>query len=275
MSQKTLQWPPVRRILPDVLAFLLGLGAAWMLQWTTTDLVWSLWLGSLVLGYVTILSTIGGGVYLGAHAVFHEAFPREHWPTAILAGSAAALFFLGFFSLHFCGFHAGHAVFLSSFFPINGLPAADFVAAFMNPILLWKTVFRHLLLPYGVFLVPAIIAERRNVFASIAGAVKAVHRGDDRRLVQDAGQWAKGRAAAMRDPFFRPYINVIRMHLLIFFFAFCHAMKAESFFVYAVVYLVYFFPWRAFRADASHTQPEAALAATALHDGTVTATRRR
>ena len=40
-----------------------------------------------------------------------------------------------------------------------------------------------------------------------------------------------------------PYKNVIRMHLLIFFFAFCHFMKVESFLVYAVVYSVYFFPW--------------------------------
>jgi hypothetical protein len=50
-----------------------------------------------------------------------------------------------------------------------------------------------------------------------------------------------------------PYKNVIRMHLLIFFFAFCHFMKVESFLVYAVVYSVYFFPWstlRSFRSKA-------------------------
>ena len=40
----------------------------------------------------------------------------------------------------------------------------------------------------------------------------------------------------------QPYFNVIRMHLLIFFF-FCYALKLHSFFVYAVVYSVYFFPW--------------------------------
>ena len=41
-----------------------------------------------------------------------------------------------------------------------------------------------------------------------------------------------------------PYKNVIRMHLLIFFFAFAHFAKLESFWVYAAVYAVYFFPWR-------------------------------
>jgi hypothetical protein len=37
------------------------------------------------------------------------------------------------------------------------------------------------------------------------------------------------------------------MHLLIFFFAFCHFMKADTFLVYAVVYSVYFFPWNILR----------------------------
>lgn len=41
-----------------------------------------------------------------------------------------------------------------------------------------------------------------------------------------------------------PYRNVLRMHGLIFFFAFAHVARADAFFVYAVVYAVYFFPWR-------------------------------
>jgi hypothetical protein len=36
----------------------------------------------------------------------------------------------------------------------------------------------------------------------------------------------------------------VRMHLLIFFFAFMHFIHLENFFVYAVVYAVYFFPWK-------------------------------
>jgi hypothetical protein len=42
----------------------------------------------------------------------------------------------------------------------------------------------------------------------------------------------------------KPYLNVIRLHVLIFFFAFAHHMRWESFAIYAVVYAVYFFPWR-------------------------------
>jgi hypothetical protein len=37
---------------------------------------------------------------------------------------------------------------------------------------------------------------------------------------------------------------VVRLHLLIFFFAAVHFAQLESFAVYAIVYAVYFFPWR-------------------------------
>ena len=40
---------------PDVLAFAGGLGVAWWAKWQTRDLVWSLWLSSLVVGYATLV----------------------------------------------------------------------------------------------------------------------------------------------------------------------------------------------------------------------------
>ena len=48
--------------LPDLIGFVLGLGVAWVSGWTTTDLVWSLWLSSLVVGYAMILWSIGVSV---------------------------------------------------------------------------------------------------------------------------------------------------------------------------------------------------------------------
>jgi hypothetical protein len=71
-------------------------------------------------------------------------------------------------------------------------------------------------------------------------------------------QARRGREGSRRDPFFRPYIKVIRIHLLIFFFAFCHPLKVESFLVYAVVYFVHSFPWKAFGKDSPHTEVAAA-----------------
>jgi hypothetical protein len=252
--RRTFQWPPWRSILPDLLAFTFGLSAAWLLRWKTTDLVWSLWLSSLVLGYLTIVSTIAGYAYLGIKAITHPEVPKKDLLPAILIGSAVLLLFLAFFSFHFCGFHAGHAGFLSIFFPIAGVPKNAFFEAFMNPILLWKTVFRYLPIAYAGFLIPAIVAERRYIFASLIESIKEA-RGLESHAPKNVREIVRPGADSgkkLGDPFSRPYLNVFRMHLLIFFFALCYALKLNSFLVYAVVSAVYFFPWKAFgfgRAD--------------------------
>jgi len=242
--------PFIRRVLPDIVAFGIGLGIAYLLKWETTDLVWSLWLCSLVLGYLTLLSTIGGGAYIGICAVRHKDFKKEHRKKAILIGTAVGLFFLGFFSIHFCGFHAGHSAFLGGFFPVEGMPNDGFGSAFSNPPLLWFLVFKHLMKPYGIFLVPAIIAERKHVFRSLFSAVRAVRRGmtpdgpvESRRYDEPE----RKDSHPIGDAMARPYVNVVRMHMLIFFFGFCHALKIDNFLVYAVVYSVYFFPWSEFK----------------------------
>jgi hypothetical protein len=54
----------------------------------------------------------------------------------------------------------------------------------------------------------------------------------------------KTRQAIGSDILFRPYLNVVRLHLLIFAFAAVSAAGLESFGVFALVYAVYFFPWR-------------------------------
>lgn len=235
------------RVFPDVLAFGMGLGIAWFLKWETADLVWSLWLCSLTLGYLTLLSAIGAGGYIGLNVILHKDFKKEHRLKVVLIGILVGLFFLGFFSLHFGGFHAGHSVFLRQFFPIEGMPRDGFGQAFMNPPLLWALTFQYLMMPYGLFLIPAIIAERKHVFTPMIKAVKAVRTGTapkELRFKKMEGEPGKAGSNPLGDAMGRPYINVVRMHLLIFFFAFCHFLKVDSFLVYAVVYSVYFFPWR-------------------------------
>lgn len=241
------------RILPDFAAFGAGLGTAYGLKWTTTDLVWSLWLCSLVLGYLTLLSAIAAGAWLGLFVIRQEVLTWKQRGGLVLTGLAVGAFFLGFFSLHFCGFHAGHSVFLQHFFPVAGVPQDGFGEAFINPPRLWRLVFQHLMKPYGLFLIPAIVAERQYVFRALTQAVKAV-----RECAAPHGTGADGKGGglgvSMGDVMGRPYLNVMRMHVLIFFFAFCHALKVEPFLVYTVVYTVYFFPWRevkAWRKDAA------------------------
>ena len=42
----------------------------------------------------------------------------------------------------------------------------------------------------------------------------------------------------------RAYANVVRMHLLIFFFVGAAFLHLDNAFVYAVVFAIYFLPWR-------------------------------
>ena len=237
--------PWILKIIPDLLGFAGGLALAYFLKWETKDLVWSLWLCSLTLGYLTLLSAIGARAYLGVHAVRHPDFERKYFWPAVLVGSFGGLFFLGFFSLHFGGFHAGHSVFLQQFFPLKGMPKDGFGQAFMNPPLLWALTFKHLMVPYGLFLIPALIAERKHVFKPLIKAVNAVRSGTQASEINlnRVREFSQKSKKAGGDIMGRPYLNVIRMHLLIFAFAFCKMAKVDSFAIYALVYAVYFFPW--------------------------------
>jgi hypothetical protein len=257
MSPSRIALPAFKMIGLDLAAFAVGFGAAWMLGWHTTDLVWSLWLSSLTLGYLTILSSIAKGLFLGSAVVFSDRFPAQSRGKAILIGLAIALFVLGFFSIHFCGFHAVHAGFLFEFFPISGVPRQAFAAAFLNPILLWKSALHYLMPQYGVFVLAVLIAERRTLFGSIGQLIRARQQ---LKSDQDVGQLLKDSGASAHGLFARPYLNVVRMHLLIFFFAICQALKVEGFPVYVVVYSVYFFPWSAFRKAPDDPQDAAQTA---------------
>jgi hypothetical protein len=169
---------------PDAVACAIGLGVAWHYQWRTTDLVWSLWLSSLVVGYASIVQTT--------------------WRTS---SGLAVVGTLAFFTFHFGMFHFVHSCFLNFFFPVVG-SREEFPTVATYAAVVWR---------YSMFLPAAFLAER--------------------------AAFAKGARASDFD-FIRPYLNVFRMHGLIFAFVLAYFLNVNGFAVYAVVYAVYFFPWR-------------------------------
>ena len=223
---------------PDALAFAAGLGLAWQFQWQTRDLVWSLWLSSLVIGYALIVwSIFGPAIFIATKAWANRAV-LDTAPTATLAAGGAlllvgGLFLLAFFTVHFGMFHFVHSVFLNSFFPVE----PGLAKSFPGPALYWVVLQR-----YWWFLPAAAIAERTAFrFAPVEPAVP-----DTSVKAEDiAARKARNALGGLsKDGMMAPYRNVIRLHLLIFFFAFAHFAKLDSFLVYAVVYAGYFFPWR-------------------------------
>lgn len=216
---------------PDAVAFGGGLAVAWVAGWNTTDLVWSLWLSSLVVGYAMLVWRITAPLRALGGNLARERGPVPAGPALGTAGvvGCGALFVLAFFTVHFGGFHLGHSVFLSVFFPLDGSAQGA-----------WPSLATYLevVARYWWFLPVAFVAERAAFRIEPPGPA-------DTAVTAQAIAARKAKRAA--DPMMAPYKNVIRMHLLIFFFAFASFVKLENFAVYAVVYAVYFFPWRLVR----------------------------
>jgi len=143
--------------------------------------------------------------------------------------SVGGAFMLAFFTFHFGMFHFVHSVFVNVFFPV--IPGQRDPNAAM-----YRAVFAS----YWPWVIVAALAERRQLRNSWIGA--------------DVSNGGKDLIAG-------PYKNVMRMHLLIFFFAGATVAHLDSFSIYAVVFFVYFFPWRMLRhsVDSERTPQPATL----------------
>lgn len=213
-----------RETWPDALAFGAGLAMAWFGRWQTADLVWSLWLSSLVFGYVLIMWSLFGPPLLLA---------REGRRGAAVGSVIGAGFMLAFFTVHFGLFHVAHSVILNTFFPVTAAPTGGGLL----PLEIYGEVCRR----YWWFIPVTLVAERHAFRleplppepppTSVKAADIARRKARNARLGLGAGV-------------FLPYKNVVRLHLLIFFFAAAKFAHLDGFFVYALVYTVYFFPWR-------------------------------
>lgn len=216
----------------DMAAFAGGLTMAWFAHWETRDLVWSLWLSSLLVGYAMIVWTVSAPLRTFARAA---VFGGARGDVAVKSGAGVAtgagvLFMLGFFTLHFGMFHFVHSVFLAQFFPLEG--ASERARGFPS-LGLYRDVFKA----YWIFVPLALVAER-------AAFRERPPKPDGGAMTPAAIERRKREEGD--SPLMAPYKNVVRLHLLIFFFAGAYALRLHHFAVYAVAYAAYFFPWRIF-----------------------------
>jgi hypothetical protein len=251
-------------------------------KWSTTDLVWSLWISSLTVGYSLILTSIVGTLVHGSAATFVSpkagALPRpaargqlqggcaalplnvfiaivclatvgvtplggvvlavvlassalavggvvrnrpgweflpdpERGPVRVLIALPGALFMLGFFTVHFGMFHFVHGLFLSGFFPlVGGAPVGR------SGDQVFRTVAgcaREAIVRYWPFVAASALSRVPTYVAAF--------RTTDGSMM------------------FTPYLNVIRMHVMIFAFAFLGAAGLQSYGLYPLL-VVYFLP---------------------------------
>ena len=193
-------------------SFLIMLLTAVAQDWTATEMVWSLWISSLVLGYsfiiTAILAMFFGGKETGVIGQISSAVGKS----SVVLRLAGALFMLAFFSFHFLFFHFVHSVFLNQFFP-----------------LIRNDVFGGMELGYFVNLIATCIRRfwpfvLTSALSQLGKYIRAFQQFDSSLLTM-------------------PYKNVVRMHLSIFVFAFLHIAGVPSVALYFVM-IVYFFPLR-------------------------------
>lgn len=219
---------------PDLLAFVAGLLLAASAGWDTTGLVWSLWLSSLVVGYASLLMLIGRLVW-GTHETTPQAKAGadSSWLLSCIF-ALGGLLLLAFFTVHFGGFHWGHSIFLGLFFPLDGSPPLS-GGSMLDADDYWEIVKRC-----WWFLPLAFVAER-------AAFIPEKRHGGEMTPEEVSNRFGEGMLA--------PYRNVIRLHLLIFFFAFAFFAGLDGIWIFIVVYAVYFFPWRILKTLKKKAQP--------------------
>ncbi len=251
-------------------------------KWSTTDLVWSLWISSLTVGYSLILTSVVGTLLHGSPVALLTRKPRtgtsasargqipsgigalplniflaiicliaagwgpltfvvlavvaascalavggvlrtrpgfgffpdpERGLARFVIGLPACLFMLGFFTVHFGLFHFVHGLFLNGFFPLLRQGAVG-----KGPEQVFGIVgacAREALVRYWAFVAASALSRVPTYVAAF--------RTTDGSMM------------------FTPYLNVIRMHVMIFVFAFLGAAGLQSYGLYPLL-IVYFLP---------------------------------
>src|SRR4051812_272635 len=222
---------------PDAIAFVLGLAVARWANWNAGDLIWSLWLSSVVVGYTTIVWIIANPAIILSILAFRERNNPVNSTGALIFFMSLFLIggalMLAFFSFHFLWFHLIQSSFLMGFFPID-VPGVQY------PELGGRAVYLEILRRYWVFL-PSAFLSHRAVFMRAP-------------LTLNAERWFQSFIGEGKSPgefLFGPYRNVMRMQVLIILIGFAHVAKLDNFAVYTLIYAVYFFPWRLVRSESS------------------------
>lgn len=184
-------------------------------KWEAGDMVWSLWITSLTLGYCYLLAGITSNT-ISSQVNNVDDFLAEILPPSAQSGIKFGFQFIGallqliFFTFHFGLFHFVHSFFLNEFFPLLDRPFER-----LTDLVTFVTVSLQTYWPVIVF----------SFFSSL--------RKFQRVLLQVEPDYIK-----------RPYINVVKIHLSIFAFAGLSFTGVKDWLL-PVIFIVYFFPFSA------------------------------
>ena len=179
----------------DYLTFLAVVGIDYFLGWTTSDLVWSFWLSSICVGYLVIVTSALKIPITLKQLISSADIPKDKKikPEHLLIGSFVfSLFLIAFFSVHFLGFHIGHASFLKSAFPLEGFSLRPKGLIDFNFLF---DLFKILIPMYWPMVIVSLFNKREFLLPSAPEK-------DVKRLFRSFG--------------LGPYQNILKIHFLIF-----------------------------------------------------------
>ena len=211
----TMEISVVFQVLISLISFFTVLILATLQEWRINELVWSLWISSLSLGYTFLISSIvAKAIHQGmAHtenespeSEINSVHPLIGWTMAIGGG----IFAIAFFTVHFGMFHFVHGIFLNLFFPLQEVSQGDIP----NFFILIKTC----LTTFWPVILFSLIMQIKNF----------------QQIILSPGN----------DFFAMPYKNVIKMHISILLFAFLSMANVSDIFL-PYLLILYFFPSQA------------------------------
>jgi hypothetical protein len=177
---------------------------AFMILGVRSEIPWTLLLFNIGFGAIAVMLSRG---VRGSETFWHKAARRFFLLTP------SVIFFLGFFTVHFGGFHFVHGLFLNGFFPlVEGSPFGESPG---GTLVFFASIIGAAVSRYWVFILFSAwsrLPDLRRAFEKAEG-----------------------------PNMFLPYANVVRMHLLIFVFAGLSAAGLTSWALYPVLFF-YFFP---------------------------------
>ena len=197
--------PSPSGIVPEIAVFAGTLAFAYWFSWSAKDLIWSLWLSSLCVGFLSVATSAVRRVVRPDATVVERIF-------SVVGGIGALLVF----SIHFGPFHYVYASILDLLMPLMAHPDRVYVGR-----LTWKggTSFSF----WGT-LVLAVTQYWPVAALNVLG--------DRRRLLTDVTN--------VKDT--GPYLAILKLHFIVMGLGACYALGLDSFPVYAAVFTLLYAP---------------------------------
>jgi hypothetical protein len=197
--------PAGSNTLSEFAVFVGTLALAYWSGWSTKDLIWSLWLSSLALGYLAVAAA-------GARRVMRPGLNAVE-RTLSVAGMFGALLA---FSIHFGPFHYLYAAILDLLMPLMTHPDRVYIGK-----LTWKGG-----MTFSFWGTLAIAIARY-------WPVAAMNAWRDRSMLlsEDTAKTSLG-----------PYKAILRLHFLVMGLGACYGLGLDTFPVYALVFTVLYSP---------------------------------